>query len=157
MAPGTPGTLRPNPYHEHAWIIGEPSIGAGTWIGAFTVIDGSGGLTIGVGCDIGCGTQIYTHSSAKRCVSGRRYPEIERAPVTIGVRVFIGAAVLVMMGVTIGDEAVVSPGSVVTRDVAARTVVAGVPARVVRAVEISDDGVPTFGPVAAPVPGPSPA
>ena len=45
------------------WIIGEPAIGEGTWIGAFTVIDGSGGLTIGSGCDISSGVHIYTHSS----------------------------------------------------------------------------------------------
>ena len=29
--------LPPNPYNPHAWLIGEPSIGEGTWIGAFTV------------------------------------------------------------------------------------------------------------------------
>ena len=39
-----PSGLPPNPYNQHAWIIGEPVIGAGTWIGAFTVVDGSGGL-----------------------------------------------------------------------------------------------------------------
>jgi hypothetical protein len=42
------------------------------------------------------------------------------------------------MGVTIGDEAVVAAGAVVTGDVAARTVVAGVPARVIAEVALSD-------------------
>jgi acetyltransferase-like isoleucine patch superfamily enzyme len=121
--------LPPNPYNPHAWIIGAPSIGDGTWIGAFTVIDGSGGLVIGSGCDISCGAQIYTHSSVKRCVSGRRFAEVERRPTHIGDRVFIGANAVVNMGVSIGDEAVVAAGAVVTRDVPARTVVAGVPAR----------------------------
>lgn len=118
-----------NPYNPHAWIVGEPKIGAGTWIGAFTMIDGSGGLTIGAGCDISCGAHIYTHSTVRRCVSGRAYPTIDRAPVRIGDRVFIGANAVVMMGVTIGDGAVVGAGAVVTRDVPAHTVVAGVPAR----------------------------
>ncbi|WP_407341750.1 acyltransferase [Pengzhenrongella phosphoraccumulans] len=147
MATRPPGTLPPNPFHEHAWIVGEPSIGAGTWIGAFTVVDGSGGLTIGAGCDISAGVQIYTHSSAKRCVSGRRYAEVDRAPVVIGDRVFVGAGAVVMMGVTIGDEAVISAGAVVTRDVASRTVVAGVPARVMSTIEFAADGTPTFVPV----------
>lgn len=128
-------SLPPNPYNEHAWVAGDPVIGEGTWIGAFTVIDGSGGLTIGAGCDISSGAQIYTHSSARRCVSGRAHPHVDRAATRIGDRVFIGANAVVQMGVTIGDEAVVAAGAVVTGDVAARTIVAGVPALVVGTVE----------------------
>lgn len=126
--------LPPNPYHPHAWIVGEPEIGDGTWIGAFTVIDGSGGLRIGTGCDISSGAQIYTHSTVRRCVSGREHPDVDRAPVSIGNNVFIGANAVVLMGVTIGDSAVVGAGAVVTRDVPARTVVTGVPARPLRTV-----------------------
>lgn len=125
-----PVGLPPNPYNPHAWVIGEPEIGAGTWIGAFTVIDGSGGLRIGVGCDVSCGAQIYTHSTVRRCTSGRRHADVDRAPVRIGDRVFIGANAVVQMGVTIGDGAVVGAGAVVTRDVPAGAVVTGVPARV---------------------------
>ena len=135
--------LPDNRFNPHAWIIGDPEIGEGTWIGAFTVIDGSGGLHIGAGCDISSGVQIYTHSSMRRCVSGRRYPQVDRAPVHIGDRVFIGAGAIVNMGVTIGDEAVVGAGAVVTRDVPPRAVVGGVPARVIGEVAIADDGTPT--------------
>ena len=142
MSSRVPGSIPANPYHEQAWIIGEPSIGEGTWIGAFTVIDGSGGLTIGGGCDIASGVQIYTHSSALRCVSGREYPDVDRAPVSIGDRVFIGANAVVNMGVTIGDEAVIGAGAVVTKDVAARTVVAGAPARVIGEVDLTDRAHP---------------
>lgn len=144
MPPRTPGRLPENPYHELAWIVGEPSIGEGTWIGAFTVIDGSGGLTIGEGCDISAGVQIYTHSSAKRCVSGRAFPEVEREAVRIGNHVFIGAGAIINMGVTIGDECVVGAGAVVTADVPARSVVAGVPARVIASVDLSDVTQPAF-------------
>ena len=132
--------LPENPYNPHAWIIGSPVIGEGTWIGAFTLIDGSGGLTIGRGCDISSGVHIYTHSTARRCVSGRAYPDIEREPVVIGDRVFIGANAVVNMGVTVGDESVIGAGAVVTKDVPARTVVAGVPARIVARVQLGDDG-----------------
>lgn len=144
QAPALPA----NPYHQHAWIIGEPEIGEGTWIGAFTVIDGSGGLRIGSGCDISCGAQIYTHSSAKRCVSGRAYPEVDREPTTIGDRVFIGANAVIQMGVTIGDGAVVGAGAVVTTDVAPGSVVGGVPARPLATVDLEDDQV-TFRPLTA--------
>jgi serine acetyltransferase len=127
--PRGPAGLPPNPYHEHAWVVGQPTVGEGTWVGAFTLLDGSGGLTIGRGCDISSGAQVYTHSSARRCVSGRAYPRVDRAPVTIGDCVFIGAGAVVNMGVTIGDHAIVGAGAVVTRDVPAYTVVQGVPAR----------------------------
>lgn len=132
-----------NPYSRHAWIIGDPEIGPGAWIGAFTVIDGSGGLTIGAGCDISCGAQIYSHSSMRRCVSGRKYPVVDRRPTRIGNRVFIGANAVVNMGVSIGDEAVVAAGAVVTRDVPPRTVVAGVPARPVAKVIIAGSEIRT--------------
>lgn len=133
--------LPANRYNEHAWIIGEPEIGEGTWIGAFTVIDGSGGLRIGRGCDISCGAQIYTHSSAKRCVSGREFAGVEREATTIGDRVFVGANAVIQMGVTIGDGAVIGAGAVVTTDVAAGTVVGGVPARPLATVEQAGDRV----------------
>lgn len=136
--------LPENPYHPLAWIVGTPQIGEGTWIGAFTVIDGSGGLTIGAGCDVASGAHIYTHSSALRCVSGRAHPAVDRAPVTIGDRVFVGANSVVQMGITIGDEAVIAAGAVVTRDVPARTVVAGNPARPVGIVDLDDPTHPAI-------------
>ncbi|CAN7372060.1 MULTISPECIES: acyltransferase [Microbacterium] len=140
-------SLPDNPYNPNAWIIGEPRIGAGTWIGAFTLIDGSGGLSIGEGCDISSGVHIYTHSSAKRCVSGRAYDQVDRQPVAIGDRVFIGANAVINMGVTIGDEAVIGAGAVVTGPVAARSIVAGVPARVIGTVDLSEPADPSFEPV----------
>jgi acetyltransferase-like isoleucine patch superfamily enzyme len=134
-------SLPGNPYNALAWILGEPEIGEGTWIGAFTVIDGSGPLRIGSGCDISCGAQIYTHSTVRRCVSGRRFDVIDRAPVSIGDCVLVGANAVVMMGVSIGDGAVISAGAIVTRDVPSRTVVAGVPARPIGTVVFDPNGV----------------
>lgn len=54
------------------------------------------------------------------------------APVAIGNHVWIGANAIVLKGVTIGDGAVVAAGAIVTRDVPPNTLVAGVPARVLK-------------------------
>nr|WP_274606323.1 DapH/DapD/GlmU-related protein [Lactobacillus delbrueckii] len=54
----------------------------------------------------------------------------------MGKRVWLGANVTVLPGVTIGDGAIIAAGAVVTKDVPARTIAAGVPARVVK--EISE-------------------
>lgn len=124
--------LPPNPYNPHAWIVGEPQIGESCWIGAFTVIDGSGGLTIGDGCDISAGAQIYTHSTVGRALSESRVP-IERAATSIGAHVHVGAGAVILMGCTIEHHCVIGAGTVVPQHthVPAYSVVVGVPARIV--------------------------
>ena len=80
VSDGEPASFPPNPYNPHAWIIGEPTIGEGTWIGAFTVIDGSGGLTIGARLRHLL-RRAHLHAlRGKRCVSGRRYADGRAEP-----------------------------------------------------------------------------
>lgn len=124
--------LPANPYNPHAWIVGEPVIGERTWIGAFCVIDGSGGLRIGSGCDISAGAHVYTHSTAARCVSERER-EVERRPTEIGDSVYIGANAVVLMGSVIGHHSVIGAGSVVREGTVAPpySLLLGVPARIV--------------------------
>ncbi len=124
--------LPPNPYNPHAWFVGEPTIGEGCWIGAFTVLDGSGGLTIGKGCDISAGAQIYTHSTVRRVLSARRYNVVDRAPTTIGDHCHIGAGAVILMGCTIGNRCIIGAGAVVAQftEVPDDAVVVGVPARI---------------------------
>jgi acetyltransferase-like isoleucine patch superfamily enzyme len=120
--------LPPNDYNPHAWFVGEPVVGEGCWIGAFTVIDGSGGLTIGRGCDISAGAQIYTHSTVRRVLTEGE-AEVDRAPTTVGDHVHVGAGAMILMGSTIGDHCVIGAGAVVPQftTVPAWSVVVGVP------------------------------
>lgn len=126
--------LPPNPYNPHAWITGEPRIGEGTWIGAFTLIDGQGGLKIGRGCDISCGAQILSHSTVRRCVTGRAHAQVDRKPTEIGDCVFVGANAVVQMGARVGEHSVIGAGAVVLEDqvIPPYSLAVGVPARVVR-------------------------
>ena len=57
------------------------------------------------------------------------------APIVIGKDVWIGSGAILLPGVHVGDGAVVAAGSVVREDVPPRTVVAGVPARIINPVE----------------------
>jgi acetyltransferase-like isoleucine patch superfamily enzyme len=113
-------------------VVGDPEIGEGCWIGAFTVIDGSAGLRIGLGCDISAGAQIYSHSTVERAVSERRSP-VRRAATEIGDHVHVGAGAIVLMGASIGDHCVIAAGAVVREHTVAPaySALVGVPARVV--------------------------
>jgi acetyltransferase-like isoleucine patch superfamily enzyme len=57
------------------------------------------------------------------------------APVTLARGCYIGACALILPGVRVGEEAVVAAGAVVIRNVPPRTLVAGVPAKIVRALD----------------------
>ena len=84
-----------------AVILGDPDIGEGTWIGHFTVLDGSHGLTIGKNCSIASGVHIYTHSTHKLVTEDGEY---QKAPVTIGDNVAVGANSVVHHGCVIEDN-----------------------------------------------------
>jgi acetyltransferase-like isoleucine patch superfamily enzyme len=91
--------------------------------------------------EIGDNTRIADHVT----VHDTDFHEVEQgapvrvAPVRIGRNVWIGRNAVVLPGVTIGDHAVVAAGSIVTRDVPARTLVAGSPAAARRELR-ADDG-----------------
>ena len=129
--------LPENPYHELAWIAGQPEIGPGCWIGAFTLVDGLGGLKIGRGCNISSGAQVLSHSTARRCVSEKALDVIDRQPTEIGDFVFIGANAVVLMGCKVGHHSIIGAGAVLTEgmEIPPYSLVVGVPARVTRSIE----------------------
>ncbi len=129
--------ITPNKYNPHAWIINDPEIGEGTWIGAFTVIDGIGGLKIGKGCDISCGVHIITHSTVKRCVTERKYNDVEKSETIIEDHVFIGEHATILKGVHIGHHSVIAAGAVVKENtvIPPYSLVAGVPGKIIRNIK----------------------
>ena len=103
-------------------------INIGAVIGERTMIDMNavvgGRAQIGADCHIGAGA----------VVAGVIEPP-SATPVVIEDKVLVGANAVILEGVRIGTGAVVAAGAVVTSDVPPRTVVAGSPARVVKAVD----------------------
>jgi len=90
-------------------------------------------ITIGDDTQIGPGVQLLTPTHPLE--PGRRRERWESAePITIGRNVWLGGAVVVCPGVTVGDDTVIGAGSVVTRDLPAGVLAVGNPARVVRSV-----------------------
>lgn len=84
-------------------------------------------IVIGDQCMFANNFVVVDHDHDRK--DGKILKELVSAPVKIGNNVWCGANVTVLKGVTIGDGAVIAAGSVVNRDVAAYSVVAGVPAR----------------------------
>lgn len=89
----------------------------------------AGGITIDDEAQIAANVQLISnnHDLDDRNV-------ITCRPIHIGKRVWIGAGATILPGVTIGDNAVVGAGSVVTKDVEANTIVAGNPAKIIKRI-----------------------
>jgi acetyltransferase-like isoleucine patch superfamily enzyme len=118
LGPGVRVTVGP-----HARL----SIGDGTYVTCDSLFIATSSISIGGGCAISWGVQILdTHFH--RMGGDPTGPE----PVAIGDRVWIASNVTILKGITVGSGSIIASGAVVTKDVPARSLVAGVPARVIR-------------------------
>ncbi len=90
-----------------SYVYGDVRVGADTWIGPFTVLDGTGGLEIGSTCSISAGVHVYTHDTVQWALTGGA-AEYERAAVRIGDACHVGANAVIAPGVTIGDHSVLN-------------------------------------------------
>jgi acetyltransferase-like isoleucine patch superfamily enzyme len=113
---------------------GHPKIyvGTGTYINRNTFLDASLSLRIGRHCAIGPGCYLTDHDHGYQVGLAPLEQPLVSKPTEICDRVWLGANVVVLKGVTIGENAIVGAGSVVTKDIPARTVSVGVPSRIIR-------------------------
>lgn len=92
---------------------------------------GSSGIVVGQGTRIGAQSKIYAFDHGMSLSAPIREQPVTSRGIVIGQDVWLGASVGVTDGVTIGDNAIVGMGAVVTKNVPAHAIVAGVPARVI--------------------------
>lgn len=124
-----------------SWIKSRAEIGYGTATGWNFCVRGSGKLMVGRYCAIGENVRIITSNHETECLTlnfhlqsrliGRRLIA-EKADVTIGNDVWIGDGAIILAGVSVGDGAIIGAGAVVTKPVAAFSIAAGNPARIIR-------------------------
>ena len=107
-------------------------VGKNVFINACCKFQDQGGIEIGNGVLIGHNVTLATLNHDER-PQFRQY--IYPKPIKIGDNVWIGSNVTILQGITIGNGAIIGANAVVTHDVPENTVVAGVPAKIMRKVK----------------------
>ncbi|HEX5620005.1 MAG TPA: sugar O-acetyltransferase [Solirubrobacteraceae bacterium] len=128
---GADVVVRPPFYCEY----GAVSIGDRTFVNVGAVMLDVAEITVGAACQIATRVQLLT-ATHPIDPEPRRIGWEYAKPITLADNVWLGGGVIVCPGVTIGQDTVVGAGAVVTKNLPAGVVAAGVPARVLR--EIGD-------------------
>lgn len=114
--------------YDNSYVFGNVKVGINTWIGPFTILDGSGGLSIGNNCSLSAGVQIYTHDTVKWANTGGK-ADYEYAETKIGDNVYIGPNSIIAKGITIGNRCIIGANSFVNKSFPDDSKIAGTPAK----------------------------
>ena len=128
------GCLLQDAVYIRAGIQGKVTIGDRAALNSFCKLFGHGGIEIGEDTQLGPGSLVTTtqHDYQKGLQTSFKR-------VVIGKQVWIGANVTILPGVEIGDYSVIGAGSVVTKNISARSIAVGVPARVIKQIDDESD------------------
>lgn len=129
---------------ENVWIVPPltlavgryVSIGEGTYMNAGTTLIDDWKITIGE--RVLFGPNVTVSTTGHPVHPDHRGDGMYSFPVVIGDNVWVGANSVILPGVTIGENSVIGAGSVVTKDIPANVVAAGVPCRVLREIDERD-------------------
>lgn len=104
--------FKKNPYHPFVWILGDPMIGNGVYIGGFSEINANGSeIHIGENCDIASFVTINCADSHMKCIG--LCDNVVRRPIYIGDCVFVGSHTVIKGGAMIGHHTVIAASTVV--------------------------------------------
>jgi len=126
--------------YDSSIVIGDVSVGENTWIGPNTILDGSGGLSIGKYCSISTGVSILTHDSVKWALSGGK-ESYDKMKTIIEDCCFIGSNTIIEKGVHIGKHSLIGALSFVNCNVPPFSIAFGVPCRIRGKVKIENGQV----------------
>jgi len=125
--------------YDSSVVIGDVKVGKNTWIGPFTILDGSGGLEIGDNCSIASGAQIYSHETVYWALSGGRM-DYTRTKTIIGNCCYIGPNAIVSQGTKIGNHCLVGANSLVNIELGDCSIVRGTPCKIIGKVTLDRNG-----------------
>ncbi|HEY6895648.1 MAG TPA: acyltransferase [Rhodocyclaceae bacterium] len=104
--------FKENRFHPMVWIVGEPEIGEGVYIGGFSEVNGKGArVRIGDHCDIASFVTINCADSHRKCIG--LADEVDRRDITLEDHVFVGSHSVIKGGAHIGHHSVVAAGTIV--------------------------------------------
>ena len=112
------------------------TVGKNVFINACCHFQDQGGITLGDNCLVGHNVVFATLNHG---FAPEERQSMLPAPIVVGRNVWIGSNSTILQGVTIGDNSIIAAGSVVTKDVPANAIVAGVPARFIRSISPEEE------------------
>ena len=122
--------------YDSCLVLGDVKVGKNTWVGPYTILDGSGGgLNIGDHCSISAGVHIYTHDTVDWAINNGA---VTKAPVKIGNNCYIGPNTVISKGVVIGDRVIIGANSLVNKNIPSGTKAFGTLVRIIGKVDDSN-------------------
>lgn len=106
-------SFKANRFHPLVWIVGDPEIAEGVYIGGFSEVNGKGAsVRIGAYCDIASFVSINCADSHRKCIG--LADEVDRRDIVLEERVFVGSHCVIKGGAHIGHHSVIAAGTVVS-------------------------------------------